>query len=76
MINKYLLLFILPLLLWSCRENGLDPNPVQEPTEWITAKVAIVLPLSGANSDKERYDRICIYLRTTSPKHSSTPPKV
>ena len=59
MINKYLLLFILPLLLWSCGENGLDPNPVQEPTEWITAKVAVVLPLSGVNSDKERYDRIC-----------------
>ena len=59
MINKYLLLFILPLLLWFCRENGLDPNPVQEPTEWITAKVAVVLPLSGVNSDKERYERIC-----------------
>ena len=56
--NKYFLLFILPLLLWSCGDD-MEPNPVQEPTEWITAKVAVVLPLSGENSDKERYERIC-----------------
>ena len=58
MINKYFLLFILPFLFWSCGDD-MELKPVQEPTEWITAKVAVVLPLSGANSDKERYERIC-----------------
>ena len=57
MINKYFLLFILSLLLWSCGDN-MESKPMQEPSEWITAKVAVVLPLSGENNDKERYERI------------------
>ena len=57
MINKYFLLFIFSLLLWSCGDN-MESKPMQEPSEWITAKVAVVLPLSGENNDKERYERI------------------
>ena len=57
--NNYLYLLILSLLFWSCGDNDLEPKPAQEPTEWITAKVAVVLPLSGTNSEKERYERIC-----------------
>ena len=58
MINKYFLLFILSLLLWSCGDN-MESKPTREPSEWITAKVAVVLPLSGENNDKARYERIC-----------------
>ena len=41
-------------MLCSCEQ----PKEVQEPSEWITAKVAVVLPLSGEDNDKMRYERI------------------
>ena len=73
MINKYFLLFILSLLLWSCGDN-MESKPMQEPSEWITAKVAVVLPLSGENNDKERYERICHMFEDnlTKAQHNTT----
>ena len=56
--SKFILIFILSLLLWSCNRNDLTQNSSYEPSEWVTAKVAVVLPLSGNHSDKNRYDRI------------------
>ena len=56
--SKFILIFILSLLLWSCNRNDLTHNSTYEPSEWVTAKVAVVLPLSGNHSDKNRYDRI------------------
>ena len=56
--SKFILIFIFSLLLWSCNSNDLTQNSSNEPSEWVTAKVAVVLPLSGNDSDKGRYDRI------------------
>ena len=42
-------------MLCSCEQ----PQDSQEPSEWITAKVAVVLPLSEEDNDKMRYKRIC-----------------
>lgn len=57
--NKHLLILILALLLLSCTKDCLEQSvALQEPTEWITAKVAVVLPLSGDDSDKMYYERI------------------
>ena len=56
--SKFILIFIFSLLLWSCNSNDLTQNSPNEPSEWVTAKVAVVLPLSGNDSDKSRYDRI------------------
>ena len=54
--TKYIILLGLWLLLWSCTPNNAPTE--QTPQEWVSAKVAVVLPLSGANSDKLRYERI------------------
>ena len=56
--SKFVLIFILSLLLWSCNRDDLEQNSLYEPSEWVTAKVAVVLPLSGNQSEKSRYDRI------------------
>ena len=52
--NKYLFILLFIIMLCSCEQ----PKEVQEPSEWITAKVAVVLPLSGEDNDKMRYERI------------------
>ncbi len=56
--SKFIFVLILSLLLCSCNRDDLAQNPSHEPSEWVTAKVAVVLPLSGNQSEKSRYDRI------------------
>ena len=56
--NKYLYILILAFLFCSCDKNSLVPESAQGPEEWITAKVAVVLPLTGETNDKARYERI------------------
>ena len=56
--NKFLFILLLPFLFYSCEKSSLDPIAMHEPKEWITAKVAVVLPLSGEDNDKMRYERI------------------
>ena len=56
--NKYLYILILAFLFCSCDKNTSVQAPEQGPDEWITAKVAVVLPLTGETNDKARYDRI------------------
>lgn len=56
--NKYLYILILAFLFCSCDKNSLVPELAQGPEEWITAKVAVVLPLTGETNDKARYERI------------------
>ena len=56
MSNRFILLLGLLLLLWSCTPQNQPSDPV--PQEWVSAKVAVVLPLSGEDNDKTRYDRI------------------
>ena len=51
------ILFLI-LLLCSCNKDSVIQAPSYGPSEWTTAKVAVVLPLSGENSDKARYERI------------------
>lgn len=42
-------------MLWSCEpQNPMDTQPQQ----WVSAKVVVVLPLSGKDNDKLRYERI------------------
>ena len=55
---KYLYILVISFLLCSCSKNSMLENPSQGPSEWVTAKVAIVLPLSGEHNDKVRYERI------------------
>ena len=43
----------------ACDKREVMPESTQGPSEWITAKVAVVLPLSGEDNDKMRYERIC-----------------
>lgn len=57
--TKFLYIFIFSLILCSCDKGRVMTESRQEPSEWITAKVAVVLPLSGENNDKVRYERIC-----------------
>ena len=60
---KHLLPLAILLLTWSCRPN----QPVdQTPQEWATAKVAVVLPLSGSDNDKIRYERITQFFEQQS----------
>ena len=56
--NKLFVILILSLLFWSCDDSDLKQNPSQEPSVWAKAKVAVVLPLSGENGDKKRFERI------------------
>lgn len=55
---KHLYILILALLAASCSKQVLPDYSSQGPSEWITAKVAVVLPLSGEDNDKGRYERI------------------
>ena len=55
---KQLFILILTFLVCSCEKSSLKQVDLQGPSEWITAKVAVVLPLSGEDSDKVRYERI------------------
>ena len=56
--NKYLYILILAFLFCSCDKSSFVPETVQGPDEWITAKVAVVLPLTGEANDKARYERV------------------
>ena len=56
--GKYIWILLISILFCSCNKSGLKPIKLQEPSEWITAKVAVVLPLSGEGSEKDRYERI------------------
>ena len=56
--NKLFVILILSLLFWSCDDSDLKQSPSQEPSVWAKAKVAVVLPLSGENGDKKRFERI------------------
>ena len=56
--NKLFVILILSLFFWSCDDSDLKQNPSQEPSVWAKAKVAVVLPLSGENGDKKRFERI------------------
>ena len=52
----FILLLFLSLLICSCDKSTLRPVSFHEPSEWITAKVVVVLPLS--DDDRHRYERI------------------
>lgn len=56
--GKYLLLLIISFLVCSCSKESLKQDALQGPSTWTTAKVAIVLPLSGEGNEKNRYERI------------------
>ena len=56
--TKLLFILILSFLFYSCDKSSLEPTIAQEPKVWTTAKVAVVLPLSGEGNDKMRYERI------------------
>ena len=56
--SRYLFILIISLLFSACGKSSMELVEVQGPSEWTTAKVAVVLPLSGEDSDKARYDRI------------------
>ena len=56
--GKCLFILIISFLFWSCDKSSLKQDPLQGPSEWTTAKVAVVLPLSGEGNDNERYERI------------------
>ena len=56
--GRLLFISIIIVLLSSCDKSSLIPGGLQGPSEWTIAKVAVVLPLSGPDNDKERYDRI------------------
>lgn len=56
--GKYIFILIISFLFCSCNKNDLTQDPLQGPSEWTTAKVAVVLPLSGEGSDRNRYERI------------------
>ena len=69
---KHLLSLAILLLLCSCRpEKPVD----QSPQEWTSAKVAVVLPLSGADNDKIRYERITQFFEQQSKKAQYGMPK-
>ena len=55
---RYLFILIIFFLLCSCDDSSYEQVTLPESTEWVTAKVAVVLPLSGEDNDKERYERI------------------
>lgn len=55
---KCLYILIIIFLICSCDKVDMKQSWLQGPSEWVTAKVAVVLPLSGEGSDKERYERI------------------
>lgn len=55
---KCLYILIITFLICSCDKVDMKQSWLQGPSEWVTAKVAVVLPLSGEDSDKERYERI------------------
>lgn len=52
----FILILLLSLLICSCDKSTLRPVSLHEPSEWITAKVVVVLPLS--DDDRHRYERI------------------
>ena len=56
--NRCLYVLVLSLLFCSCNKHNDKVLPSSGPSEWTTAKVAVVLPLSGKNSDKTRYERV------------------
>ena len=55
---KCLYILIITFLISSCDKVGMKQSGLQGPSEWVTAKVAVVLPLSGEDSDKEMYERV------------------
>ena len=57
--NKVLYIFLLIVLLCSCDKNDGMEAPSYVPSQWVTAKVAVVLPLSGEDGDRARYERVC-----------------
>ena len=57
--NKVLYIFLLIVLLCSCDKNDGMEAPSYGPSQWVTAKVAVVLPLSGEDGDRARYERVC-----------------
>lgn len=56
--GRSLFILIISLLFCACGKSSIELVEVQGPSEWTTAKVVVVLPLSGKDSDKARYDRI------------------
>ena len=56
--GKYLFILTISFLFCSCSKNRLNQIDLQGPSEWTTAKVIVVLPLSGENNDKDRYERV------------------
>ena len=56
--TRYLYFVIIALLLCACGKKDIMQVPHQGPSQWTTAKVAVVLPLSGKNSEKTRYERV------------------
>lgn len=56
--GKYIWILVISILFCSCNKSRLKPIELKEPSEWVTAKVAVVLPLSGEGSEKDRYERI------------------
>ena len=56
--NRWLYMLILSLLFCSCDKHSDKVVSSFGPKEWTTAKVAVVLPLSGSNADNTRYERV------------------
>lgn len=56
--GKYILILIILFLFCSCDKSRLSQETLQGASEWTTAKVAVILPLSGESNDKNRYERI------------------
>ena len=56
--GRHIFILIISLLFCSCDKNSLKQDPLQGPSKWATAKVAVVLPLSGEGNDRVRYERI------------------
>ena len=56
--SRLFIILILSLFLWSCVDSDVARSMPQEPSVWVNAKVAVVLPLSGENGDKKRFERI------------------
>lgn len=54
--TKYVLILILVVLLHSCDKK--DQDIYSEPLKWEVFNLAVIFPLSGSDSDVERYNRI------------------
>ena len=56
--GRYIFILIISVLFCACDKTGLKQDSLQGPSEWTTAKIAVVLPLSGEGNDKDRYECI------------------